>query len=1141
MVAGAAALVVAQHPAWTAAEIEQQLLATARDAGPEGRDRWYGAGVLDALAATGERPRRASAPPPGDGDGTPDRARSISILPGAPTQVTGRLDREGDEDWYAIDLPGDAEVAMTLYPVQQMNVDRAQSVDAIIDIFNPSRQHLYRIDGRGPEGREDFDLLLPGGGRWYFRVTSSASSRSPEPYTFGGTYVTTGAQGRARFLSPEWLGHSSPPASTAIADVTGDGRSEVLMTTASHTGDENDYTLFVHETGPEGELLEPQVLDTGAREMWTSDGGTLNSSVMGLATGDLDGDGRTDAAVAAGRWIAVFPQRQGHLASAEPVPGSQGADQVEAADIDGDGRLDLVATMNRDGGPAGEQTGVVAFLRRGTGWERRVVSGQLGAGIAVGDVSGDGRPDVVGAGSASISIARQRTDGSFAVEVMWDDAGEGVAVADVTGDGRADVVTTSGYATDGARTLDVRAQTATGGLAAPVGTSIYYPGQAIEVGDVDRDGRRDVVVLEDGCWCAGIFLQRAGGTLAPEERYDVGRRSWYLPSALSLGDVDGDGALDMAAADNGFAIVRQHTAGYPRQSWIRDATPQDGAAGVAAGVVASVRFGRALDAASVAGAARLQDARGGTVAGAAAYDAATRTLTFRPAAALPAGGYVLQLDGLRDSFGARPPDGLAVRFTVGAATNADTAAPDTGIVSAPSGITRASGEPFTRVFSSEPLVTFECSFDTGAWAPCPPDKPSGADMPYGVRTFRVRAVDGAGRVDPTPATRTWTIDHFGAAPANDTTDAAQVLSGTSGSVRSSSHRADPDQAVSEDNGGGRSVWFRWTAPADGTATFDTAGSGFDTLLGVFVDDDPNVNGPLALRTYDDDAGPGVLTSRVQLWVRAGATYLIGVDGFADPVHAQSGAVTLTWALAAASGLDGAADDDHRRTGRNRDRGDVGLRVRRLRARRDLRVRARRRRVLPVQLAGLLRVHRRRARAARTRDRRRRQHRRHARDVDLVGRQGRADGELHGVPRRVDDRACGLVLVHRGRARRGLRLPPRPRGVDRLQLAASGDRVGDGAARAGRARNRPLRAHGRVQTSPLGRAGGRGAAADHDHRGARPGVTPEQCAGELLRIGGRDLRMPSGRRCLGELQLARGLERPESRLAHRCRAGARYGG
>ena len=335
---------------------------------------------------------------------------------------------------------------------------------------------------------------------------------------------------------------------------------------------------------------------------------------MGIATGDFTGDGRTDAAVAAGRWIVVFPQEDGRLGAPQPVPRSQGADQLEVVDLDADGRLDLVAGMNSDGGaPEGEQLGVVAFLRRDGGWERRTVAAWLGWGLAAGDVSGDGRADVVGAGARSISVARQQPDGTFAVEVISDDAGEGAAIADVTGDGRTDVITTSGYATDGTRTLDVRAQTASGALDAPVGTPAYYHGKAIETGDINRDGRRDVAVFEDGCYCVEVFLGRAGATPLSEGFTTIASHDGhYKPGALSLGDLDGDGWLDLAAAghNSGLIISRQRTADQPRPEWVRDATPVDGATGAAATAVATVRLGRALAPAS-ASSARLLDARGG--------------------------------------------------------------------------------------------------------------------------------------------------------------------------------------------------------------------------------------------------------------------------------------------------------------------------------------------------------------------------------------------------------------------------------------------------------------------------------------------------------------------------------------------------
>src|SRR6202042_845884 len=59
--------------------------------------------------------------------------------------------------------------------------------------------------------------------------------------------------------------------------------------------------------------------------------------------------------------------------------------------------------------------------------------------------------------------------------------------------------------------------------------------------------------------------------------------------------------------------------------------------------------------------------------------------------------------------------------------------------------------------SSEAGSTFQCSFRTAAFVPC--TSPYPVDVPgSGSHTFKVRAIDGAGNVDPTPATDTWTSD-----------------------------------------------------------------------------------------------------------------------------------------------------------------------------------------------------------------------------------------------------------------------------------------------------------------------------------------------------------------------------------------------
>ena len=108
----------------------------------------------------------------------------------------------------------------------------------------------------------------------------------------------------------------------------------------------------------------------------------------------------------------------------------------------------------------------------------------------------------------------------------------------------------------------------------------------------------------------------------------------------------------------------------------------------------------------------------------------------------------------------------------------DTTPPETTIDSGPSGLTNSPDATFT--FSGDDgagsgLAAFECQRDSGGWATCASPR-SFSGLSDGAHTFEVRAVDNAGNADPTPATRTWTVDTtpplvaFTAAPADPSND-----------------------------------------------------------------------------------------------------------------------------------------------------------------------------------------------------------------------------------------------------------------------------------------------------------------------------------------------------------------------------------
>jgi hypothetical protein len=82
---------------------------------------------------------------------------------------------------------------------------------------------------------------------------------------------------------------------------------------------------------------------------------------------------------------------------------------------------------------------------------------------------------------------------------------------------------------------------------------------------------------------------------------------------------------------------------------------------------------------------------------------------------------------------------------------------DTVKISGPSGVTKNPTAHFKFSSPDPEATTFECSLDGGAYYPCSsPENING--LSEGEHTFEVRAVDGAGNADPSPAVWIWTVD-----------------------------------------------------------------------------------------------------------------------------------------------------------------------------------------------------------------------------------------------------------------------------------------------------------------------------------------------------------------------------------------------
>jgi thrombospondin type 3 repeat protein len=127
-----------------------------------------------------------------------------------------------------------------------------------------------------------------------------------------------------------------------------------------------------------------------------------------------------------------------------------------------------------------------------------------------------------------------------------------------------------------------------------------------------------------------------------------------------------------------------------------------------------------------------------------------------------------------------PPDTTPPDTTPPDTTPPDTTPPETTIGSGPSGAVTSTSASFT-FSSSESGSSFQCRIDGSAWDACSSPK-AYAGLAEGPHTFDVRAIDGAGNVDVSPASHTWLV----VAPPDIMPPDTSITAGPSGTVSSAS-------------------------------------------------------------------------------------------------------------------------------------------------------------------------------------------------------------------------------------------------------------------------------------------------------------------------------------------------------------------
>jgi hypothetical protein len=350
------------------------------------------------------------------------------------------------------------------------------------------------------------------------------------------------------------------PSSVAVGDFNGDGRLDLAVTNA---GGDNTVTVLLNTTVAGASTASFAVQKTFAVD-----------SPSSLAVGDFNGDGRPDLVVAdagsntvsvllnttpANATTPSFAVQKTFAVGTYPM-------SVAVVDVNGDGRPDIAVANQGDKTvsvllnmtPVNASTPAFAA-------QQTFACGADPLSVAVGDLNGDGRPDIAvacegeplsllvnttPAGASAASFAPQQT---FAVGgLAW-----AVAMGDLNGDGRPDLAVANFLSKSVSVLLNLTAAGATTLAFSTQQTfAVGVNPEAVAVGDFDGDSRPDLVVANwnDNTLSVLVNTTSAGATtpsFVVQQTFAVGKQ----PGSVVVGDFDGDGRPDLVTANANSSTV----------------------------------------------------------------------------------------------------------------------------------------------------------------------------------------------------------------------------------------------------------------------------------------------------------------------------------------------------------------------------------------------------------------------------------------------------------------------------------------------------------------------------------------------------------------------------------------------------------